>query len=285
MQYSKILKAMLILPLPLIVTGCPTSLNQRQESIFEQSVRKAQIEELKIEQLKIEQQQRAEQQQRIIENNNRFQRASANQPSPPYLVNPPAQRRDIHRAQANVLPPVQQKGYNRGQDDLNRQATEAAQLEQARQNSLATQASEQRRRQERAAEEARQLEQARQNSLATHAREEARRQERAAEEARQIERATQESLRTHAEETARRQQAAAASQPAVPQAVIQPSVVPVPEWEPNSGHLVRAGELVMELKRSKGGISPTHTEMASHLHANMGVTAAQAEKILEELGL
>lgn len=58
-----------------------------------------------------------------------------------------------------------------------------------------------------------------------------------------------------------------------------------PAWFPSEGHLVRAGDQVMELKRSKHGINPTHEEMARHLVANMGVTAAQAEKILEELGL
>jgi hypothetical protein len=256
MQYSKILTAMLVSPLPLIVAGCLTSPNQKTESIYEQSVRRAQIE-----QLKIDQQKKAEQQQ-IVQNNNRSQRVYVNQPQQPYPVNPPAPRNDVNRAQVNPLSPVQpsqQGGYNRRQDDLKRQATETAQLEQARQNSLATQASE-----------------------------EARRQERAAEEARQIEQATQESLRTHAEETARRQQAAAvASQPVVPQPVVQPEpvAVPAPEWEPNSGHLVRAGEFIMELKRSKGGISPSHTEMAQHIQANMGVSAGQAEKILEELGL
>lgn len=246
---------------PVLLGGCLTLPNHQTEPVYSQSLTKAQIE-----QLKIEQQQRAEQQQRIIQNNNRSQRVYVNQPYP-YLVNPPAQRMDVHRAQTNVLPtvqpiqpvqPIQQGGYHRRQDDLNRQAIEAAQLEQARQN-----------------------------SLATHAHEEVRRQQAAAaEEARQIEQATQESLRTHAEETARRQQAAAASQPAVPQAVIQPPVVvPVPEWEPNSGHLVRAGELVMALKNSKGGISPTHAEMAQDLVVNMPVTPVQAEKILEELGL
>lgn len=244
---------MLILPLPLLVVGCLRSSNQKQGSIFEQSVRKAQIEELKI-----EQQQRVEQQQRMIQNNNQSQRASVNQPSQPYLVNPSAQRNDIHRVPENVLPPAQQRGYNHPQENLNRQAMEAAQLEQARQNSLANQA-----------------------------REEARRRERVTEEAHQIERATQESLRTHAEETAKRQQEAAASQAAPSQSAIQPApvAIPVPEWEPNSGHLVRAGELVMALKNSKGGVSPTHAEMANHLQTNMGVTASQAEKILEELGL
>jgi hypothetical protein len=58
-----------------------------------------------------------------------------------------------------------------------------------------------------------------------------------------------------------------------------------PEWFPSEGQLVRAGDQVMDLKRSKNGVYPSHEEMARHLVANMGVTAAQAEKILEELGL
>lgn len=56
-------------------------------------------------------------------------------------------------------------------------------------------------------------------------------------------------------------------------------------WFPSEGHLVRAGDLVMALKTSKHGINPSHEEMSRHLVANMGVTAGQAEKILEELGL
>ncbi len=64
-----------------------------------------------------------------------------------------------------------------------------------------------------------------------------------------------------------------------------------PAWFPSEGHLVYAGDLVMELKRSKHGINPSHEEMAQYLQANMkrfpnmGVTAVQAEKVLEELGL
>ncbi|MGV8948707.1 MAG: hypothetical protein ACOH2E_04995 [Candidatus Paracaedibacter sp.] len=257
-----------------LLGGCLTLPNHQTEPVYSQSLTRAQIE-----QLKIDQQQQVKQQQIIIQNNNRSQRVYVHQPYQPYPVNPPAQSNDIHRVQVGApVQSSQQGGYHRRQDDLNRQATEAAQLEQARQN-----------------------------SLATHAREEARRQERAAEEARQIERATQESLRTHAEETAKRQQAAAVaaqpvisqpvvSQPVVSQPVISqpvvssqpvvpPPVVAVPEWEPNSGHHVRAGELVMDLKRSKNGVSPTHDEMNHHLIAKMGITATQAEKILEELGL
>ena len=64
-----------------------------------------------------------------------------------------------------------------------------------------------------------------------------------------------------------------------------------PAWFPSEGHLVYAGDLVMELKRSKHGINPSHAEMAQYLQANMkrfpgmGVNAAQAEKVLEEMGL
>ena len=72
------------------------------------------------------------------------------------------------------------------------------------------------------------------------------------------------------------------------------SAVPVEAdaaWFPSEGHLVYAGDLVMELKTSKHGINPSHEEMVQYLQANMkrfprmGVNAAQAEKILEELGL
>lgn len=254
MKFSKIIT----IASPLLLSGCLTLPNHQTEPVYSQSLTKAQIE-----QLTIDQQHKVKQQQIIIQNNNRSQRVYANQPYQPYPVNSPAQRNNIPPAQAGApVQSIQQGRYHRRQDDLNHQTTEAAQFEQARQN-----------------------------SLATHAREEARRQERAAEEARQIERATQESLHTHAEETARRQQAAAvasqpvASQPVISQPVVPPPVVAVPEWEPNSGHLVRAGDLVMALKRSNGGIDPTHAEMAQHLVVHMPVTPVQAEKILEELGL
>ncbi len=59
---------------------------------------------------------------------------------------------------------------------------------------------------------------------------------------------------------------------------------PVCEWHPLEGHLVRAGDLVMDLKR-KMGKDPSHREMLTHIQSNMGLTAAQAEKVLEELGL
>ena len=78
-------------------------------------------------------------------------------------------------------------------------------------------------------------------------------------------------------------------QPAVPPSALpQPDCIPEiadPAWFPSEGQLVRAGEQVMDLKRSKNGVYPSHEEMARHLVVNMPVTAAQAEKILEELGL
>lgn len=58
----------------------------------------------------------------------------------------------------------------------------------------------------------------------------------------------------------------------------------VNDWEPNEGHLVRAGELVMDLKRDLGR-APTVGEMQNYLQANMGLSSSEANKVLEELGL
>lgn len=60
---------------------------------------------------------------------------------------------------------------------------------------------------------------------------------------------------------------------------------PVPDWHPSEGHLVRAGDLVMELKNRNGGRNPSHTAMATHIQTHMGLTPHQAEMVLEELGL
>jgi hypothetical protein len=57
------------------------------------------------------------------------------------------------------------------------------------------------------------------------------------------------------------------------------------EWNPNEGQLVRAGELVMELQRQNGNVRPSHAAMATHIRTHMGLTAPQAEKVLEEMGL
>ena len=56
------------------------------------------------------------------------------------------------------------------------------------------------------------------------------------------------------------------------------------EWHPKEGDLVRAGELIMKLKKEKEG-NPTNEEMVSYLHNHMAITPSQAHLILEELGL
>ena len=58
-----------------------------------------------------------------------------------------------------------------------------------------------------------------------------------------------------------------------------------PEWHPKEGHLVQAGELVMELQRQNGNVRPSHAAMATHIQSKMGLTAPQAEAVLEEMGL
>jgi hypothetical protein len=58
----------------------------------------------------------------------------------------------------------------------------------------------------------------------------------------------------------------------------------IQQWEPSDGDLVRAGELVMILKREKG-TSPSGSEMLSCLQGKMGIPALRAKIILEELGL
>ena len=78
------------------------------------------------------------------------------------------------------------------------------------------------------------------------------------------------------------------STPATPSAA-SPSAAaatqPDPDWQPLEGHLVRAGDLVMELRRSKGGSNPTHAEMAAYIQTRMALAAHQAEMVLDELGL
>jgi hypothetical protein len=87
-----------------------------------------------------------------------------------------------------------------------------------------------------------------------------------------------------AEQAQREFKAAAHEEKAVAQNL--PVIASQPaEWEPLSGQIVRAGELIVELRQSKNGAYPTHEEMARQLVTGMGVTNAQAEKILDELGL
>lgn len=56
------------------------------------------------------------------------------------------------------------------------------------------------------------------------------------------------------------------------------------DWEPNEGQLVRAGDLVMNLKRELER-QPTSSEMQNYLQTNMGVSSEEAHIILDELGL
>lgn len=69
--------------------------------------------------------------------------------------------------------------------------------------------------------------------------------------------------------------------PSVPQ---RPLPAPASD-ELREGDLVRAGELVVALKKSKGGKSPSYQEMLVHVQKEMKIPAEKAERILEELGL
>lgn len=55
------------------------------------------------------------------------------------------------------------------------------------------------------------------------------------------------------------------------------------KWEPECRHLIRAHQLVIELQKLKGGVSPTHREMVSYIQSKMGVSSSQAEKIMDAL--
>jgi hypothetical protein len=103
-----------------------------------------------------------------------------------------------------------------------------------------------------------------------------------------LERVMAESIETAQREEERRTQEAQRGLNAIleEKPIAQDSPIPPSqpaEWEPLDAHIIQAGELVMALKRGKNGANPTHGEMAAHLVANMGITAAQAEKILEQL--
>lgn len=63
-----------------------------------------------------------------------------------------------------------------------------------------------------------------------------------------------------------------------------PETAVIPEWRPSEGQLIRAGELVMELKNQQESI-PTHDAMIKHVQINMGLTHQQAEMILAELDI
>ncbi len=72
-------------------------------------------------------------------------------------------------------------------------------------------------------------------------------------------------------------------------AVVQDPPVIVPhqpaEWEPSSGNVVRAGDLLKELWQGNNGVPLTNEEMINCLVANMSVSSAQARKILEAMDL
>ena len=57
------------------------------------------------------------------------------------------------------------------------------------------------------------------------------------------------------------------------------------EWEPSSGDVVRAGDLLKELWQGNNGVPLTNEEMINCLVANMFVSSAQARKILEAMDL
>lgn len=103
----------------------------------------------------------------------------------------------------------------------------------------------------------------------------------------QIRKATENSLETFKDEMSWRDIAKKKSETLNTRPSVRPMspVTQKGEWEPVSGHLVLAGDLLMELKRSKGGKTPSHKEMSYHLQSNMELSSYQAEKILDELGL
>ncbi len=55
-------------------------------------------------------------------------------------------------------------------------------------------------------------------------------------------------------------------------------------WQPNDGHIVLAGEIVMNQQRELGR-RPSVQEMQQKLQALMGLSAAQASTIIDEMGL
>lgn len=56
------------------------------------------------------------------------------------------------------------------------------------------------------------------------------------------------------------------------------------EWHPKEGDLVKAGELIMKLKKATES-KLTNAQMVSYLENNMSISSSQAHLILEELGL
>jgi hypothetical protein len=262
----KNLNIVITLMLCLVLGGCLPNAIYTDKPYYNESMKKAQIEQAKVQ---------MKQKQKIIQKN-KSQTINIYQQNQPYRGYPEMLNNADKLAEARI----QQREQARRLEEIRQQA-------QARQNSYARSQEEQARRHELAAQEARDIAQATQNSYATAREEQIRHQERAiqqaqqTEEARQMEQARQESLRTFAEEEARRQQGAVNENVGISQT----AQAVASECEPNSGHLVQAGDLVMGLKQSKGGITPSHAEMAQHIQTNMAVSADQAEKILTELGI
>ncbi len=63
---------------------------------------------------------------------------------------------------------------------------------------------------------------------------------------------------------------------------IKPQARELSSWQPNEGHLIRGNELISGLQREIGR-KPTTAEMRARLKSHMGLSAAQAEKLAEEL--
>ena len=57
----------------------------------------------------------------------------------------------------------------------------------------------------------------------------------------------------------------------------------VSKWQPNEGHILRGNELMIGLQREIGR-QPTVTEMQNRLRTHMGLSAAQAQKLIATLG-
>jgi hypothetical protein len=208
----KLITSVICLPLSLSLTGCVATSVQRTDRVYTQSMTRAQIQ-----QVQVNQQMKVKQKQKVVQNNHHTNTVYVNQPIPsqPYRANV---RQSYDSFAAPVFTPQpRQKDYGYQEDELNRQHTEYAQVEQAKRNSYETYHQDNERRQRIAAEEERQMEQARKNSLVTYAQEEARRQQNAAAEAQSTRRAQEDSMlaaeqsRQHEQQRAQEQATQAAA--------------------------------------------------------------------------
>jgi len=55
-------------------------------------------------------------------------------------------------------------------------------------------------------------------------------------------------------------------------------------WQPNEAHLARGGELILGLQHDMGK-QPSVNDMQSRLQTHMGLSSAQAQKLITTLGL